>query len=359
MSPVCAGRRCFGTTGMTGLLWTGLATGLLWAAVPAAGGGSPPSTVITNRFIRAKVHLPDATAGFYRGTRFDWAGVIEGLEYAGHAYFPAWFQRTDPQVRDFAYQGPHIVASPCTAVTGPAEEFTLPLGFEEAGAGGTFIKIGVGVLRKPDPGRYDPYRLYEIVNGGKWTVTRMPHAVEFRHELADAATGYACDYFKTAALTENKPALVLDHRLRNTGKQPIRTRVYNHNFLYLDRQPPGPDVTIALPFKILSGGPPEPGAAEIRDNQIVFSKVLSGEDRVYLTILGYGAEARDYDFRIEHRQLGAGMRVTGDRPLARVALWAIRAPLSLEPFIDVNITPGAEFTWSIRYEFYTLPKDGG
>ncbi len=344
---------------MTGLLWTGLATGLLWAAVPATEGGSPPSAVITNRSLRAKVYLPDATAGFYRGTRFDWAGVIEGLEYAGHDYFPAWFQRTDLQVHDFTYQGPDIVASPCTAVTGPAEEFTPPLGFEEAGAGGTFIKIGVGVLRKPDNGRYDPYRLYEIVNGGKWTVNSTPAAVEFRHELADASTGYAYDYFKTAALTENRTELVLDHRLRNTGKQPIRTRVYNHNFLYLDRQPPGPDVTITLPFKIRSEGPSEPGAAKIRDKQIIFSRVLSGEEHVYLAILGYGAEARDYDFRIEHRRLGAGMRVTGDRPLARMALWAIRAPLSLEPFLDVNIAPGAEFTWRIQYQFYTLFKSGG
>jgi hypothetical protein len=56
--------------------------------------------------------------------------------------------------------------------------------------------------------------------------------------------------------------------------------------------------------------------------------------------------------------VGAGVRITGDRPLSRMALWAIRAPLSMEPFIDMEIAPGAEFTWRIRYEYYTVPPGG-
>ena len=47
--------------------------------------------------------------------------------------------------------------------------------------------------------------------------------------------------------------------------------------------------------------------------------------RAYKNIQGFGAEAKDYDIRIENRSLGAGVRITGDRPLSRVALWAIRA----------------------------------
>ena len=50
--------------------------------------------------------------------------------------------------------------------------------------------------------------------------------------------------------------------------------------------------------------------------------------------------------------------MTADRPLSRAALWAIRAPLSFEPFIDLNIEPGTEFTWRIQYEYYTIPKGG-
>jgi hypothetical protein len=65
-----------------------------------------------------------------------------------------------------------IVAGPCSAITGPVEEFTPAVGFDEAKPGGTFLKIGVGVLRKPDDAAHSAYRLYEIVDGGKWSVKK-------------------------------------------------------------------------------------------------------------------------------------------------------------------------------------------
>ena len=52
------------------------------------------------------------------------------------------------------------------------------LGFDQAKAGGTFLKIGVGVLRKPDDQDYSPYRLYPIQDGGQWTITRKPSAAK-------------------------------------------------------------------------------------------------------------------------------------------------------------------------------------
>jgi hypothetical protein len=57
----------------------------------AAGGGAPdhPQAEISNGQIRAKLYLPDASKGFYRGTRFDWAGVVSSLEYKGHNYLRA------------------------------------------------------------------------------------------------------------------------------------------------------------------------------------------------------------------------------------------------------------------------------
>ena len=333
--------------------------GALFAAGLPLSAGSAPEAEIANGSVRVRLYLPDAKTGFYRGTRFDWSGVIGGLEYAGHDYYPQWFQRSDPSVHDFIYDGAAIVAGPCTAITGPAEEFVTDgkgLGFDEAKAGGTFVKIGVGVLRKPDSGPYDPFRLYPIQDGGKWTVTRKPDSIEFRQELADPSTAYAYEYRKTVSVAGDKPQMVLDHGLRNTGKRVIQTTVYNHNFLYLDRQAPGPDCSLTVSFTIRSSQPPSGSLAEIQGNQITFSKTLTGEDRVFLGIQGFGAEPKDYDIRIENRSVGAGVRMTADRPLARVALWAIRAPLSVEPFLEMNIEPGREFTWRIKYEYYTMPK---
>ena len=328
--------------------------------VPIGGvcsADSPPAAQITNGSVRLSVYLPDAKTGFYRGTRFDWAGVIGSAEYAGHDYFPQWFQRADPKVRDFIYDGSDIVAGPCTAITGPSEEFVTDgkaLGFDEAKPGGTFIKIGVGVLRKPDDAKYDMFRVYEIVDGGKWTVRPDSDAIEFRQELSDPSSGYAYDYRKTVSVTKDKPQFVLDHRLHNTGRRAIHSSVYNHNFLYLDRQPPGPDTSITVPF-LIQASPPDQHLVEVRGNQIMFRNTLTGEDRVYLAIAGFGVDPKDYDIRIENRKAGAGVRITANRPLSRGALWSIRAPLSVEPFIDMKIEPGAEFTWRITYDFYKLP----
>ena len=66
--------------------------------------------------------------------------------------------------------------------------------------------------------------------------------------------------------------MVLDHRLRNTGKRVIQTSVYNHNFLYLDRQAPGPDFSLTVPFKIRTSQPLASSLADIRENRITFSK---------------------------------------------------------------------------------------
>src|SRR5262249_33472774 len=103
------------------LLRTGLA-----AAGVALGGerrapavDEVPTVEITNDRIRAKLYLPDARRGYYRGTRFDWSGMIGSLEYAGHRYYGPWFDRIDPPVRDFTYAGPEIVVGRASGATGP------------------------------------------------------------------------------------------------------------------------------------------------------------------------------------------------------------------------------------------------
>ena len=195
-----------------------LAAGLLFAA-------DFPQAQITNGQIRARVALPDPHKGYYRGTRFDWSGVILSLEYKGHNYYGPWFEKTDPKVRDFVYDGPGIVAGPSSAITGPAEEFSTNnrgLGYDEAKAGGTFIKIGVGVLRKPEAGNYNNYSLYEIVDPGKWTVKRNSDSIQFTQEVTDPSSGYAYIYRKTVRLTKGKPEMVLEHSLKNTGSAQSR-----------------------------------------------------------------------------------------------------------------------------------------
>lgn len=53
------------------ILGLALTTGSLAAQTYPAQ--SYPQAELSNGVLRAKIYLPDAEKGFYRGTRFDWA----------------------------------------------------------------------------------------------------------------------------------------------------------------------------------------------------------------------------------------------------------------------------------------------
>jgi len=324
-----------------------------------AVAAQPPRAEISNGTIRASLYLPDAREGYYRGTRFDWSGVISALEYQGHNYFGEWFDRFDPKVYDVDFSN-GIAAGPNSAAPGPVEEFGTggkALGYDEARTGGTFIKIGVGVLRKPEEKNYDHYKSYEIVDGGKWTVRKSADRVEFIQALRDGA-GYGYVYRKVVRLVKGAPQMVLEHSLKNTGNRPIETSVYDHNFFVIDKQTTGPDFVVRFPFD-LQGGRPMGDVAELRGKELVYKRVLGNQDRAFTTIQGFGDTAKDFDIRVENRKTGAGVRVVGDRPITRLVYWSIRTVLSPEAYMQMRIEPGRAAEWKLTYTFYTLPASGG
>ncbi|MEO8416814.1 MAG: hypothetical protein ABI472_24330, partial [Ginsengibacter sp.] len=165
-----------------------------------------PEVDITNGLIHARIYLPGAENGYYRGSRFDWSGVIPELTCNGHSYYGQWFPKYDPRLHD--------------AIMGPVEDF-LPVGFNDAKPGESFLKIGIGILERPDTSAYSIVPPYEILNGGKWNAKTSPGKVEFLHTLNDTAYSYI--YKKTVELIKGKPALVLSHTFKNTGKKMIET----------------------------------------------------------------------------------------------------------------------------------------
>jgi hypothetical protein len=281
--------------------------------------------------------------------------VVADLLYKGHSYYGPWFTATDPKIPDFIYQGSDIVAGPCSAITGPVEEFSA-VGFDEAKPGGTFLKIGVGILRKPDDAAYSAYRLYEIVDGGKWSVKKSADAVEFTQELHNASSGYGYVYQKKLRLVAGKPVMVIEHSLKNTGTRALHSSVYDHNFLVLDKQPTDAGFTITFPFQLTVNPAPDKELAEVEKNQILYRKTLTGQDRVYFGIDGFGKSSDDYKIHIENKNVHAGMTISGDQPLSKVAFWSIRSVIAVEPFIDISLEPGSHSTWKYDYEYYTLPQ---
>lgn len=297
----------------------------------------PPQATITNGLVRATLYLPDTAQGYYQGTRFDWSGAFKSLEHGGHHYVDPWFETYDPKIHD--------------AINGPVEEFTA-LGFADAKPGDTFVKIGVGVLRKPDDKPYAFARPYEVVDWGKWDVKTGNDQVDFRHELR-GANGYGYQYVKTVRLAKGKPELVLEHRLTNTGQKPIETSVYNHNFFVIDRQPTGPGIEIRFPFAVKAEGKGFGSTILAKDSSLVYARELGANEQVYSAGLqGFAPTADAYDIRIENLKTGAGVRATGDQPLEKLVFWACSTTSCPEPYIRLRAMPGQAVTWTIRYAFY-------
>ncbi len=354
---------------------------------------SHPSHQVTNGEITATVYLPDAKAGFYTTTRFDWSGAIASLKYKGHDYYGTWFSKiTD--IYDFGYEGPNkdVLSADFTAMVGPAEEFGA-LGYTDVPPGGLFVKPGIGVLKR-DEMNYNHSRPYVIANGGKWDVKTSRDAVEFTHTLSEPSINFGYVYTKVVRLTPGKPQMTISHVMKNTGSKPIVTNVYNHNFTTIDKQAIGPDVEITVPWPMTraagrggrgpqgapAGAPARQGPPPVnpyaalaagermgtqcaqeqmrslaspQGNRLVYSKVLQGSECYQASFTGFGAEVKDNDIRIENKRVGAGVHITGDRPLTRFGYWSIRTVVSPEPYIDLNIEPGQQFAWTYTYDYYT------
>lgn len=308
------------------------------AAAKTRAGTVPefPHAEISNGILHARLYLPDTAKGYYRGTRFDWSGVIPSLEYKGHSFCGQWFEKYNPTTHD--------------AIMGPVESFA-PLGYEMAAPGSGFVQIGVGSLARTDGASYSPFRYYPILNPGVWQVKRSPASIEFRHQLND--TAYSYDYRKNVSLQKGRPELVLSHSLKNTGKKTIETDVYDHNFFLPDSLSTGPGSVLKFSFSPIAEEARGLGdLAAIRGDSIAILRELTGKESVYAVLHGYGDQANDYDIRVENHLAGTGIRIRADRPLSRLVYWGSVKALCPEPYIHIKVLPGATFTWTIRYEFY-------
>lgn len=323
---------------------------LLGAAVTAAASSAPgcsnvphadhPSAQISNGDVDALVFLPDATKGYYRAMRFDWAGVVPCLSYKGHRYWGEWFSKYDPMIAD--------------SITGPVEEFRTDdggLDYGTAKPGELFVKIGVGTLRKIDDSPYKFMTDYPLVDSGKWTTHVSKRSIRFEQKL-QSPIGYAYVYAKTLQLDKHGAVLALEHELKNVGTKTIETDVYDHDFFMLDDKPTGPGMKVKFAFTPSMDPVPDASLAKITGNELEYLQELQPHQTVAGYVTGYSDKVSDYDVTVEDTTSGVGVEQTADSPIAKFYLWSIPTTISPEAYIHLNIPPGKSQKWVIRYRFF-------
>jgi hypothetical protein len=307
-----------------------------------------PVVTLRNGHIIMTVALPDRERGFFRGTRFDQAGVVTSLKLGEREFYGPWFERTAPDVLDYTYTADGLVAGPDSAASGPVEEFGQ-IGFEDTKPGGLFLKIGVGLLRKPDDKPYDKYRHYEIADWGQRSVHTTRDSVTLTQTITAGPRLYV--YEKTLRLVKGKPQMVIDHVLRNTGTNAISTNVYDHNFLRL--VPGNGGIQVAFPFTVAAATPPAADLIRLDGRTMTYLRPMADKERLSFPLTGFGTGASDYDIDITDNATGAGVRMQGDQPITRINIFSIDRVQAVEPYIAVEVPPGGEKRWSYTYTYRT------
>ena len=300
-----------------------------------------PHKWLKNSQMQVLVFVPDKENGYYRSTRFDWSGIVAQVFYKGHTFFRPWgysISRTYP----LTMHHPDSVNDG----TGTVEEFRQPLGFSEAKSGEYFVKIGVGVLVKPDNEPYNFARRYEMKTPIGWEVCITKQRIDFV-QIVSTDFGYAYRYVKSIIIHPHKPEFTISHTLQNIGNNPIITNTYCHNFILLDGQQTGDGYEAIFSDSI--------DINDFKNESIVHSGgklVLKGKiphtDAFGFPI--FNMEMKN-EVVIGNTNSKTSIHISGNQALSSFYFWLSSTAICPEPMIDIHLKAGKSVTWEIRYVF--------
>lgn len=283
---------------------------------------------ISKAGLEARLCFPSATDGYYRGTRFDWAGVFRSISKNGHIYADTWFDGDDPLRHD--------------NVCGPSEEFVI-FDTDRSRRPGIFTKIGVGRLIKDDGLPYDRFRLYKIADYGKREIATGEDYAQFIHEINGE---YA--YTKHIRIDDDG-CMTIRHRLKNLSSALLETSVYNHNFFTLDNLHPGPDTIIEFPFRLSGHWREKLAEVSLEGNTIRFNAHLEKGGKS--AFIGDLHAENPFSFKIGNAAAGISVNISTDAPVSYSVFWSNHRVSCVEPYTHIKIRPGEEYEWSIFYRF--------
>lgn len=257
------------------------------------------------------------------GTRYCWGGYVwqvtdpaAGPLLAG----PEW-----PEAEPIPFNGQGLPESFRHAELGTNRPLIL-----ENGRG--FI-IGVGDVA---PGAD---KELAVIEPCRWTVTRSDRALEFC--TSQSGEGYACQLTRRISLEGR--TLTSATALSNTGSRPLPLHWFAHPFFALkDRL-----LTCELPasWQMATNGGYELDAS----HRLSFKRKFRHKDDGHFEQLKIG---RDTPLRaaVSHPVL-THVVLTTDFVPDMCPIWGNSNTWSIEPYLTTDLAPGAQRTWSLRYDF--------
>ena len=280
----------------------------------------------------------------YSRPRFDWGGAVVQVTLDGEHRFCSADRRPHP----FSCGGIGLMNEFI-----PSDQGT----FDNPEYGGSFIKIGVGILGNGTGLPYSQKTNYPMELPLSYTEEWSASTYSVRGVQSDFF-GYAYELAKTvtAAGTE----LILEMELKNTGKKTLEFQEYNHNFLYLSPGGvPAPGIhaagtaghSVAVRWKPELGNPADFDiVADSADGlHRAVLKDFAGE-AAFTEFRGYPSGEKGY-FLLSCPPTGLSVSETLDRPLSKMALWATKDVVCPELFASFRVEAGESVRWQRRYGF--------
>jgi hypothetical protein len=270
----------------------------------------------------------------YRGSRFDWNGLVSSAVYKGVSFL--------------GEEKPMFQRNPRLFGRGLHNEFGIKrcIGYDECEVGGWFPKIGTGWLKKDDK----PYFFYTAYESEPLSfscdVTDSRRAV-FTCDSGER-NGYAYRYTKEISL--EGPRIRIHYNLENCGKKPLETDEYVHNFLCIGGKRMDAGCSVSFPWKLDSSRFTEnvnPDLAlAVEDSRVIVRGKAAGQ--FYLGGLSGGVT--------EHNGLAASWIYADERSKLCVSekgsfvpsgvhLWGWKSVISPELFFSFKIEGGNSLSW--------------
>ena len=290
--------------------------------------------IIRNKHLEVQIDLPTERYNF---SRFDWSGKIAAVYYD------------------------NIPITTLEAIDGKNEhqlgkafynEFGIdsPLGFEEAADGDWFHKIGVGLLKKDDPG-YGFDKKYQI-RPARFSVVTEGNRLLIRC-TSEKYNGYSYDLTKTISVAPS--SFSITYLLLNTGEKTIITDEYVHNFLALNNAVIGPDYNLKFPFELHTG---KMGEIVNPENKVKFGKqeisFLAVPEQQFFASHLAGATEVNSKWELINEKERLGIRESTNFRTPKINLWGTKHVISPELFFDIHIAPGKSARWVRSFTVFTL-----
>lgn len=324
------------------------------ASQPASPLDGYPKVVLGDKDFQVEVATPDVDGAYYQGQRFDHTGMIQRVTYKGHVYFDRYQPIPhNPKLHD--------------DIGGLAEEFGIqnPPGYAEANPGDPFLKIGVGLLKKPGNDIYMFWTPYEVLSPASSRLLSHPEdhlrtppgnrpnsQPQMKFDLMftqmlgrDKAWSYI--YNKGITVDASQGKIIITRNLSNLGKKPIKVEHYSHNFMFFDDKEIDSSYKLEMPQPIIVENKDFLASATVDGNVIRPSKHLDGMAGTLFTLADPKAP---FTFKVSNDN-GASVTITQSIAPPKFQLWMTTRAFCPEPFTLIDLAPGKSIEWSTTYQF--------